>query len=476
MRRRKELVLVLLVCDGLALMAAFALAYLLRFENPWLPYFSQYSVEFYSRLVFWVIPAWLVVFALYRLYDLSLLFGGTVEYRQVVNACTVGLIVVVLYSFSDRDANFEVSRGWLLMAWILTTLCVALARFGVRRLVYALRRRGHLLVPVIVVGASEEGRSIAHQLSGWSTSGLYLAGIVDDHLPAGESIDGVPVLGDSKSIPRLIAQQGIREIVVAPSGITRGRLLELFRYVGTVPSVEMWLAPGLFELLTTGIAVKEISGLPLVSVNRSRITGMDAVLKTTLDHALAAPALVLLLPVFAVIAIAIKLDSPGPVIHRRRVLGSGGRPFDALKFRTMVRDADERLAGLLAADPVLRAEYEETYKLRNDPRITRVGGFLRRTSLDELPQLVNVLLGQMSLVGPRMIVPEEADRYGQWRENLLTVKPGMTGPWQADGRSETAYEDRVRLSMNYIRNYSIWLDVQIIFQTIGPVLRGRGAY
>jgi lipopolysaccharide/colanic/teichoic acid biosynthesis glycosyltransferase len=169
----------------------------------------------------------------------------------------------------------------------------------------------------------------------------------------------------------------------------------------------------------------------------------------------------------------VKVDSPGPVFYRRRVLGIGGIEFDALKFRSMVINGDE----ILAQRPDLQAELAVNHKLKDDPRITRIGKLLRRTSLDELPQLINVLLGQMSLVGPRMISPAEKEQYGQMQHNLFTVKPGLTGLWQVSGRSDLSYVERVQIDMHYIRNYSIWLDLQILFfQTVPAVLKKRGAY
>jgi lipopolysaccharide/colanic/teichoic acid biosynthesis glycosyltransferase len=192
-----------------------------------------------------------------------------------------------------------------------------------------------------------------------------------------------------------------------------------------------------------------------------------------MEYVLAAVGLCVLAPVLLVIACLVKLDSPGPVIYRRRVLGVGGRQFDALKFRTMHVGGD----GMLAGSPELLEELRKRHKLKDDPRVTRVGRWLRKYSLDELPQLLNVLSGHMGLVGPRMITPAELDNYGQQKLNLLTVKPGITGLWQVSGRSDVSYEERVRLDLYYIRNYSIWLDLQILFvQTPTAVLQGRGAY
>jgi lipopolysaccharide/colanic/teichoic acid biosynthesis glycosyltransferase len=183
-------------------------------------------------------------------------------------------------------------------------------------------------------------------------------------------------------------------------------------------------------------------------------------------------ALVALSPLFAIIALTVKWSSPGPVFHRRRVLGGRGRPFDALKFRTMVADAD----GVLARNPELRLAYLINQKLTDDPRTTAVGRFLRKYSADELPQLINVVRGQMWLIGPRMISPEELPRYGMHAPRLMTVKPGMTGLWQVSGRQNTSYERRVELDMQYLDEWTLWLDVTILVRTFAVVLSGRGAY
>jgi lipopolysaccharide/colanic/teichoic acid biosynthesis glycosyltransferase len=220
------------------------------------------------------------------------------------------------------------------------------------------------------------------------------------------------------------------------------------------------------------LRVKETAYVPLIGINRVRLTGVDTVLKTLLEYSLSIAGLLVLAPAMVLMAVLIKLDSPGPIFYRRRVMGLNGRKFHALKFRTMRVDGD----AILANNPELLDTLATTHKIKDDPRITRIGFYLRRYSLDELPQLVNVLLGDMSLVGPRIISPPELEQYGQWALNLLTVRPGLTGLWQVSGRSDVSYDERVRLDMFYIRNYSIWLDIQLIMQTIPVVLSGRGAY
>jgi len=194
--------------------------------------------------------------------------------------------------------------------------------------------------------------------------------------------------------------------------------------------------------------------------------------KTALDYALVLPAVLLISPLLITLALLVKLDSPGPIIYKRRVLGLHGRIFHAYKFRTMYINGDE----ILNKHPRLRRELHRSYKLKCDPRVTRVGQFLRKYSLDELPQLFNILARDMSLIGPRIIAPPEIKNYGQWGETLLSVTPGLTGLWQVSGRSDTSYEERVRLDMEYIHNWSIWLDLSILSRTIPTVLKGDGAY
>ncbi|WP_420641127.1 sugar transferase [Candidatus Leptofilum sp.] len=201
-------------------------------------------------------------------------------------------------------------------------------------------------------------------------------------------------------------------------------------------------------------------------------TRYNRALKLALDYMLALPGLLLIAPLFIFLAIMVKLDSPGPVFHRRRVLGLDGRVFDAFKFRTMYVNGDE----ILARYPKLRRELNKNYKLKCDPRVTPVGKFLRKFSLDELPQLLNVLARDMSLIGPRIIAPDELNKYGQYGNSLMMVMPGLTGLWQVSGRSDTTYDERVALDMQYITEWSVWLDIKILLRTIPAVLKGDGAY
>lgn len=323
------------------------------------------------------------------------------------------------------------------------------------------------------MGANSEGRSLAEQLLSWNTSGLAIIGFIDDKGEATQPLGHYPpILGALNELGRIIKEQQIEEVIIATSSISREGILSIIKHYGFNDHINIRLSSGLYEIITTGLTVKEFAYVPLVGINKVRLTGEDKALKLLLDYFITLPGLILALPVFFIIALGIKIDSQGPIIYRRRVMGVNGRQFDAFKFRTMYINGDE----ILAKYPEMQAELAENHKLKNNPRLTRIGRILRKTSLDEIPQLFNVLKREMSLVGPRMITPEEVTKYNQWGINLLTVQPGITGLWQVSGRSDIPYEERIRLDMQYIRNWSIWLDLQILWQTIPAVLKGKGAY
>jgi exopolysaccharide biosynthesis polyprenyl glycosylphosphotransferase len=470
---RLLLTILLTVVDLAMILLGFWLAYQIRFElglNWWVYLPEIPPSDFYRWLVFIIAPLWMIILRVFGLYDFKNLFAGTREYAQVFNASTLAMMLMIFFIFLGES---NIARAWVILSWMFVSLGLMIGRFVIRRMVQNLRIRGRFLTAALIIGANEEGLAIAEQLQANPRAGIWLAGFVDDELGTGsELLPNVPVLGSFDSLTTLVRQQGIQEIIVASTALPREKLLQLFTTYGADDNITIRMSSGLYELLTTGVEVQEFGNVPLLSINKVRLTGVDTFMKTSLDFILTLGGLLVLSPIMIGIAIAVRLDSSGPIIHRRRVIGVGGKAFDAFKFRTMYVDADERLA----RDPELRREFEINHKLKNDPRVTRAGKFLRRTSLDELPQLFNVLLGQMSLVGPRMITSDERARYGKWWMNLSTVKPGITGLWQVSGRSDVGYAERVMLDMNYIRNYSIWSDIQILWQTVPAVLKSRGAY
>ncbi len=465
---------VLIFSDALMTFLAFWLAFYFRFHLL-ARYFAQDALiafESYRFLIYSMPFLWLAIFTMNGLYAKGNLLGGTREYSKIFRSASVGFLLIVIVGFLDPTLIF--ARGWLLMTWLGTFLLVAIARFLLRRVVYALRRQGFFLTPAVIVGANQEGRWLAEQLLRWETSGLHLVGFVDNKIPVTYPLfHGLVSLGSADQLGEIIEQYDIGEVILASSAFsTRDYLLDIFRKYGVTDKVNIRMSSGLYEVLTTSLTVNEFAYVPLVYVNKVRLTGLDNAFKFVLDYILAISALIVLSPFLLLIALWVKSSSPGPVLHKRLVMGLNGKQFYALKFRTMVTNGDE----ILNKCPALKEELAKNHKLKEDPRVTRIGAFLRKFSLDELPQLFNVLKRDMSLVGPRMISPEEVSMYKQFDMNLLTVLPGITGLWQVSGRSDISYDERVRLDMYYIRNWSIWLDLQLLYQTVPAVLKGKGAY
>ncbi len=466
-------ILALAIIDVLMVGLAFRAAYWIRFELA-LPLFEETALTsraYYEHLVTFMLPLWLLIFTASGLYQRENLLGGIEEYSAVFRGSTVGVLVVVIVGFFTPQ--LVVARGWVLLAWVLTFLLDALGRLVLRRVAYRMRRLGFFMSSAVIVGTNKEAKMLAQQLTRWATSGLDLVGFIDNRTPVGSSVkDDLRVLGTFDDLDDIIARKGVTEVILATSNLSREMMLKYFRRYGVSEDVELRMSSGLYEMITTGLSVEEFAYVPLVGINKVRLTGADRIIKRVLDLMLTIPLMIFLAPVFLIVGALIRLDSKGPIIYPRRVMGINGKQFNALKFRTMYEDGE----GILEANPELTSQLWESGKLKNDPRITRIGKWLRRFSIDELPQLLNVLRFEMSLVGPRMISPEEMEKYDEWGINLLTVHPGITGLWQVSGRSDIGYEERVELDMYYVRNWTIWLDLQLIWQTIPAVIRGRGAY
>jgi exopolysaccharide biosynthesis polyprenyl glycosylphosphotransferase len=460
--------------DFLMVGLAFRATYSIRFDLS-INFFQEdalSSIAYYQALTLIFIPLWIALFAFHGLYQEKNLLGGIQEYDKIFRSSTIGILIIIIVGF--LLPNLLIARGWLLVAWPLTFIIPAISRFILRRVVYYLRRFGYFLTPTVIVGGNAEGRWLAEQLLSWRTSGLLLIGFVDEKVRPGTNLfRNLYSLGTVDQLNGIIDKYNIGELILATSAISsRNKQMEIFKKYGVSGDVNVRMSSGLYEIITTGLSISEFAYVPFITINKARLTGWDEIAKMVLDYLITIPGLILISPLLLLIGIAIKLDSPGPIIHRREVMGMNGSKFLAYKFRSMHINGDQ----ILEAHPKLKRELEHNHKIKNDPRITRIGHFLRKSSLDELPQLFNVLKREMSLVGPRMISPPEVQKYDQWDINLLTVRPGITGPWQVSGRSDISYEERVQIDMYYVRNWSIWLDLQILIQTVPAVLKSRGAY
>jgi exopolysaccharide biosynthesis polyprenyl glycosylphosphotransferase len=462
----------LIVNDLFFYILSFRLAYWIRYESNWpiTQFWFRPAID-YSQLRLLTIPVFIVIFTMVGLYNRRNLLGGTREYSLVFSGTTIAMFINICVGFLFPD-EMVLARGWVVLTWLLSSILISAGRFIIRRIIYRLRYSGLFQNPTIIVGSNTEASLVTEQLLNAKTSGLKVVGYIN----CGNFSSGIPenltCFGQLEDLQIAIRTFRIPVVILISSALSRDQVVDIFRKFGTSKNVDLRMSTGLFEIITTGLEVKEDGMVPLVAINNVRLTGIDQIFKLILDYCIVIPAAIILMPFFFIVGILIKIDSPGPVIHFRRVMGVNGRQFNAYKFRTMYINGDE----ILSSHPELIDEYQSAFKLKSDPRVTRLGKFLRKTSIDELPQIFNIIKNQMSVVGPRMICPDELEKYDQWDINLLTVKPGLTGLSQIRGRANLSYEKRVQFDMYYIRNWTIWMDLQIILQTIPAVIFRRGAY
>lgn len=453
--------------QSLALIAGDAGSVLLAhvLTNALLAATSQATVSLKATLV------WLGVWFVWRAYQ-GLYPGYGRSPQTELRLHTIGTLQIAVVQIAAAFAlpRFAPSAIGVAVEWALVLPLSLFARYAVRG---ALVRAGHYGRRVSVIGAGHTASLTIAHLQAHPSYGLKPVAAYDDN-PAlhGRRVHGVPVVGP---IDQALTDPRTEQAIISIPG-ARAEIQK--RLVNSVYSAFpiTWVIPDLFGVPNQALQPHNIGSLASVEIRNNLRSLQARVIKRTLDLGGAAVGGLLLLPALLLIALAIRLDSPGPVVYRARRLGRDGRPFDCFKFRSMHRDAEARLEETLGADPALRAEFEATHKLRDDPRVTQVGAFLRKTSLDELPQLANVLLGTMSLVGPRPIVQAEICRYGDIYAVYKQVRPGMTGYWQANGRSDTTYDERVGMDHFYITNWSPWLDLVILLQTVRVVVKGKGAY
>jgi len=345
------------------------------------------------------------------------------------------------------------------------------------------RSRQINLIPTLVVGRGPEASLFIREMRERPALGYRVIGVVDTKpLDAQLSYEDVPVIGTLDSLPEVIRDSGANEVIIADADVNADTLFEVMMRCGRRRGVEFRIAPSLFNCLPRKTEIDQIGVLPMIRLFREPLSSGARMLKRTFDLIVAALAIVLLFPVWLIVAVLIKLDSKGPVFYTQERVGMDGRLFLLYKFRTMKAGADPQLhreyqkafiAGRAEAN--LGKDSKPTYKLLADPRITRIGKLLRRTSLDEVPQLLNVLLGDMSLVGPRPPIPYEVEAYELWHRKRLDMKPGLTGLWQVSGRNRLPFEEMVRLDLFYIENWSLLLDLKIILRT-GLVMIGREGF
>ena len=453
---------------------------------------TSWSREFapYAVLLPLVVPIRLLLLRYYDLYRVRGEFSFIEDIGRVFRATAIGSLLIVAATFMYRGGiayrAFSYSRGLFLLDFLLALLSMGAVRMLLRTGQIFVRRRGVNLIPTLIVGRGPEAALCIREMRarpelGYRVIGIVENGRVDSSSPA--SFEGVPVIADLQSLPEAIRESGANEVIISDPNVPGEALFEVMIQTGRRRGVEFRIAPTLLNCLPSKTEIDQVGSLPMVTLFRSPLSSAARLAKRVSDLVIASLALGILGPLWLLIALLIKLDSRGPVFYKQERVGMDGRVFLFYKFRTMRADTDDtrhreyqRMYIKGRPDSNLGDGERPAYKLRGDERVTRLGRLLRKLSLDELPQLFNVLRGDMSVVGPRPPIPYEVESYELWHRKRLDMKPGITGLWQVSGRNRLPFDEMVRMDLYYIENWSLLLDMKIILQTLPVMLRGDDAY
>ncbi|MCW2880885.1 MAG: Undecaprenyl-phosphate galactose phosphotransferase [Sphaerisporangium sp.] len=438
-----------------------AAAVFVRFHEV-TPYVTPYV------LLSMVLPVvWVGIVGLNRAYEPRLAGVGSEEFRRITQC---GFFLTAAVAITAYVTKTDLARGYVVLALPLMTVLTLSFRYGLRWRLHVMRAKGMCMRRVVAVGHRASTADLIHRFRREPYHGMEIVGVCLPRDDATEDVDGVPVLGDFSDVPLVVGQVAADTVAVLACPELDGTALRRLAWRLEKTRTDLVVAPALMEVAGPRTTIRPVAGLPLLHVEHPELTGVRQLLKNVFDRTVAAFAITVLAPVITVLVVAVRATSPGPALFRQTRVGRDGVEFTILKLRTMSRDAEHHKIHLVSdRDGLL-------FKIRDDPRVTPLGGWLRRHSLDELPQLFNVLLGHMSLVGPRPPLPEEVAGYGDDVRRRLVVRPGMTGLWQVNGRSNLSWEESVRLDLRYVENWSLTLDLQILWKTWSAVARGSGAY
>ena len=430
---------------------------------------SDFTVG-YTLVSLSLIVLWMVALEFYSTRDHKTIGTGSTEYKRILDASAriFGLTAIAVFLL-----KVDLARGYFLTALPVGLLFLLVGRWGWRQWLVAQRREGRYVHRAIVVGEREKSVHVVTGVRRDVGAGIFPVGaITENGTVAQDLVDGVPVLGDFSQVLQAVDRSRADSVIFTGADNFGPRRLRELGWELQARKVDLIMAPALTDIAGPRIHARPVSGLPLIQVDFPAFEGTRHAAKRTFDIILSALGLIVLCPLFAWIVIAVRRDSDGPAFFSQERVGLNGRHFRMIKFRSMVTAAEDQLHSLVnqsEGNGVL-------FKLKADPRVTRVGGFLRRCSLDELPQLVNVLLGHMSLVGPRPPLASEVALYEDYAERRLLVKPGITGLWQVSGRSDLSWDDSIRLDLYYVENWSLIGDVIILYRTVRAVVKPSGAY
>jgi len=467
--------LLLIISDFVVVLISFSLAYFIRgtilpgifpgfFTFPLLSIDSFFKLSYFGGI-------WILIFAYERLYTRR--FPYWQEVKVLFKSTTFASLAVMVTIFIARK-QIEFSRTIVILAWMLSLALFPLSRYMVKLLVTRLNLWKKKL---LILGVQQTSLTVLKNIKNNRTMGYEVVGFLDDDPEKkGESYQGVKVIGRIAELEEVSKAHGSKDIIVAIPHLPRKQLKELLAKCEAM-SDSMWLIPRSGDFITEGVELEILGDVLSLYIKKNLAKPWNIFIKTAFEISLTVIMTILLIPVFLIIALAIKVDSAGPIIFTQKRIGYKKRTFNLFKFRSMHIHNEEKLQKYLSENAEAQREWAQFKKLKNfDPRVTRVGKFIRRYSLDELPQLFNILRGEMSLVGPRPYLVEELEDKEAFKERISLVRPGITGLWQISGRSEIPFQKRISMDEYYIRNWSLWLDITILLKSMKAWLSTKGAY
>jgi len=432
---------------------------------------GYHSINFKSFLTYWsYLPIFPVIFQFLSLYP-GVSLAPAEEMRQFFFGSLMAYGGIIMARLIERG-NWDSINTAFFFSFVFSTIILLTVRSLTHWLLHKTKLGG---IPTVIYGCGSTGKLVADCLLGSIRSGYVPVLFLDDNIQGEDEYRGIPVIHDMSAGPEVVKRYNIKMAIVAMPELSSQKLklllnssVSAFRYNVIIPNF--------FNISNIWMSVRDFSGVLGIETSNKLRLFWNLAIKRFLDLFIVIISGILLLPFFLLAALIIKINSPGPVLYKQKRLGRNGKYFYTYKFRSMVIDAEQRLQKILETDSALKKEWEDNQKLHNDPRITSIGRIIRRTSIDEFPQFINILKGEMSLVGPRPIVDDEVKKYGEDYDRISSIKPGLTGLWQVSGRSNINYQDRVAYDTYYLQSWSVWLDLWIIFKTFGVMLFGRGAY
>jgi Undecaprenyl-phosphate galactose phosphotransferase WbaP len=428
-------------------------------------------INFKSFVLYWpYLPVFILIFQIMNMYP-----GVSLAPSEELRHFSIGSLMAhggIVFSRYIEDQEFDAISVAFIISFLFSPIILTMSRNVMHKILRGTKLGG---IPAVIYGSGDMGKLLIDRLLSNSRTGYEPVLILDDNASGIEEYRSIPIIHDTSLGPEIVRRFKIRMAIVAMPKTNDRELKKILNFSVSAFRYSV-LIPDFFSVTNIWMSVRDFDGvLGFVTSHKLKMF-WNLGIKRIMDLVLVIIGGIVLMPLFLFIAILVKLSSPGPVIYGHSRLGQNGRPFRAYKFRSMVSDADKRLEELLESDEEIRREWESDHKLKDDPRVTMIGKILRQTSLDEFPQLINILKGEMSLVGPRPIVEEEVKKYGEDFGRIFSVKPGLTGLWQVSGRSNTDYAERISFDTYYLQSWSMWLDIWVLLKTIGAVIRGKGAY